>query len=451
MTNAQTHSGSKTVMIDGFNLSLEKGTGVSTYARNLSYELHAIGYEVDVLYGVRGCDGKNDLLKEIGFFDPQPARTQVGRFVATLEKFGNALLPGWSRQLPNSGAVITRAFESKMPYFDRLWNSSDIFASADVHFTLTNRLKTIRSTAPADLAHWTYPLPLKLAGAPNVYTIHDLVPLRLPYTTLDRKRYYLRLMKRIVREADGIITVSENSRKDIISLLGCPEEKVINTYQSVNIPKKLREKSDADVRGEIEGVFDLPYMNYFLFFGSIEPKKNIGRLIEAYLASEIEAPLVIVGAQAWKSEQELRLMNPSSNAYLEQIGNITKSRERIRRFDYATFPLLVSLIRGAKGVLFPSLYEGFGLPILESMQLGTPVVTSSEGSVPEVAGDAACLVDPYDPRAICAAIRALDGNAQLRQSLCQKGRKQVEKFTPEAHQERLRAAYSRFIGKSGRF
>jgi glycosyltransferase involved in cell wall biosynthesis len=108
--------------------------------------------------------------------------------------------------------------------------------------------------------------------------------------------------------------------------------------------------------------------------------------------------------------------------------------------------LLVNLIRGAKAVVFPSLYEGFGLPILESMQLGTPVITSTEGATPEVAGDAALLVDPYDPRAIAGAILEIDGNAELRERLSKAGREQARRFSPEAYRARLSAVYEKVLG-----
>jgi glycosyltransferase involved in cell wall biosynthesis len=107
--------------------------------------------------------------------------------------------------------------------------------------------------------------------------------------------------------------------------------------------------------------------------------------------------------------------------------------------------LLVSLIRGARATLFPSLYEGFGLPVLESMLLGTPVLTSTAGSLPEVAGDAALVVDPYDVDAIRDGIRTLDADEALRDDLSARGRQQAAKFSPERYQERLADAYRPFV------
>ncbi len=429
------------------NLALDKGTGVSTYARNLSYELHNMGLGVEVLYGNRAYGGRDRLLREISFFDPPPRAGFLGRSASMAGVLLSLGLPTKPTAVPASGRVVTRAFSSRMPYADQLWNAADVFRSGDTCFYLTGLRKPVRMRDAPDIMHWTYPVPIKMTGSKNIYTLHDLVPLRLPYTTLDIKHHYLRLMRAIVTRADHIVTVSETSRRDIIELLACPEDKVTNTYQSVEIPAKLRNRPPAEVQREVEGTFGLPYKGYFLFFGSIEPKKNIGRLIEAYLGAKTETPLVIVGAQSWKSENELRLINDTTNRFLEQIGNVTMTRDRIRRFDYAPFPLLVSLIQGAKAVAFPSLYEGFGLPILESMLLGTPVITSREGATPEVAGQAALLVDPYDPRAICQALLEMDSNAELRARLSEAGRTQAALYSPEAHRAKLQTVYSKVLGR----
>ncbi len=434
-----------TVMIDGFNLDLDKGTGVATYARNLSIEIGKMGSETHVLYGTRASPGVDKLLHEIAFFDPHVGTPP--RWLQVLRQIKNAVtspLGATATKVPISGSVIATHFQSRMPYYDQLWNAPNLFTRADDHFKVYNRFMRVNAATKPDIMHWTYPLPLVTPGTRNIYTLHDLVPLRLPFTTLDVKRRYLKLMRKIVRRADHIVTVSETSKRDIINLLGCPEHKVSNTYQSVDIPAKYANKPEDVVKREVEGAFALEYKNYFLFFGSLEPKKNIGRLIEAYLSSKSETPLVIVGAQAWKAEQELRLINDTTNRYLEQIDNITVMRDRIRRFDYAPFPLLVSLIRGAKAVAFPSLYEGFGLPVLESMLLGTPVITSTESSVPEV-GRCGHPGEPLRHPALADAIIEIDRNADLRGELSAKGRKQAALYSPEAHRARLTDVYGRVI------
>ena len=432
------------VMIDGYNLGLEKGTGVATYARNLSYGIHALGHEVEIVYGVRHSPRNNPLLREIGFFDNYPAddpawmvRLRAAREVVTAP-LGYSAIP-----VPVTGAVIADTFRARMPYFDRIWNVPNLFVRSHNAFRFLRLIGRVRLARPPDLMHWTYPIALRIAGTPNVYTLHDLVPLRLPFTTLDNKRRYLRLVQRLANEADHIVTVSENSRRDIINLLGMPAERVTNTYQAVTIPEKYRNKPMEVVAREVEGTFGLREQGYFLFFGAIEPKKNISRLIEAYLGSGVEPPLVIVGSKAWKSDQELRLLYDDHIRSLVTTGPETRVKRRVIQLDYAPFPLLVSLIRAAKATLFPSLYEGFGLPILESMLLGTPVMSSAVSSIPEVAGDGAYLVDPYDTRAMAQAIRELDANAALRGELAARGMRQAARFSEEAYRARVDDVYRR--------
>ena len=115
------------------------------------------------------------------------------------------------------------------------------------------------------------------------------------------------------------------------------------------------------------------------------------------------------------------------------------------QLPYAPFPLLVSLIRGAKAALFPSLYEGFGLPVLEAMLLGTPVISSNTSSLPEVAGEAALMVDPYDTQEITQAIRALDADEGLRGEYVARGRKQADLYSPESYRERLKHVYDQYL------
>lgn len=433
------------ILIDGYNLGLEKGTGVATYARNLSYEIANLGHEVDVLYGNRASATRNDLLREIYFFDSSV--DDRDRWLEILDQAYRAIEGPFTfraKQIPVTGRVITRTFQSRLPKFDRLYNSPDLFTRAQSAFKLWKRPSTIRMPHKPDLAHWTYPIPLRVTGRPNIYTLHDVVPLRLPYTTLDHKRRYLQLLQTLDKKAAHFVTVSESSKRDLVDLVGIAPERITNTYQSVSIPDKYFNKPEDQVAREVEGLTGFDYKGYFLFWGSLEPKKNIGRLIEAYLSSQVETPLVIVGAQAWKAEQELKLLGDTETVY----GSIERrrgARKRIIQMPYAPFPLLVSLIRGAKAAMFPSLYEGFGLPVLEAMLLGTPVICSNTSSLPEVAGDAALMVDPYDTQAITQAIRALDADAALRDHHIALGHQQAARYSPEIYRERLKDVYDRFL------
>jgi glycosyltransferase involved in cell wall biosynthesis len=424
-----------TVGIDGFNLALDRGTGVATYGRNLSHVLKDMGARVDVLYGAAIKAKHDELLKEVMFFDaPPPEGNRIVKALRAARSFGMRNRHH-AFQIPMSGAVITEGFSSRLPRFDRILNVHRLFDKANMKFDLFRSIQHVRLPDPPDVMHWTYPVPVRVEGIPNIYTLHDLVPLRLPYTTLDRKASYLALVQWIAKTADHIVTVSEASRRDIVQLLGVPEERVTNTYQAVHLPRPLTEGSDEEIGEVIGGNFGLEPRGYFLFFGSIEPKKNIGRIVEAFMSAGVGSQLVIVGARAWKATEETRLLDSLPGT-------------RVKRIEYLPFPMLVQLIRGARAVVFPSLYEGFGLPVLEAMQLGTPVLASTTSSVPEVAGDAALLVNPYRVEEIAKAMRRLDEDDDLCFELAARGYAQAAKFSEAAYAGRLGSLYEKVLGKS---
>src|SRR5690606_15148254 len=144
---------------------------------------------------------------------------------------------------------------------------------------------------------------------PNVCTFHDLIPLRLPHTTLDDKKVYMDLCREAVKRADHIAVVSETTRRDVERILGVSPDRITNTYQAIDLPRSLTERPQHDVELELEGVFNLGWKNYFLHFGAIEPKKNLGRIVEAYLASGSKTPLVLIGGKAWLDQGETALLN----------------------------------------------------------------------------------------------------------------------------------------------
>ena len=347
-----------------------------------------------------------------------------------------------AREVPLTDRVEKSAFAERLPAFDRTTSAAHLFAVAFLHFHYYRRFVRLRMENPPDIMHWTYPVPVKVVGASKIYTLHDLVPLRLPYTTLDVKADYHGIAGRCVERAAHICTVSESSRADILREFGADPGHVTNCFQASPMAANVLADDPAEDAAMVEGIFGLPRQGYFLFFGAIEPKKNLGRLLEAYLSIRSDTPLVIVGARAWQSEGELRLLpkgEASANLYGRNASN------RIVRLEYLPRPLLLRLIRSARAVVFPSIYEGFGLPALEAMQLGTPVLTANTSSLPEVAGDAARFVDPYSVPSISAALKDLDGDAALRDRLSAAGRLQAERFTEARYRGRLEEMYGRVM------
>ncbi|MBF0866126.1 MAG: glycosyltransferase family 1 protein [Gluconobacter potus] len=426
------------VALDGFNLALPRGTGVATYARTLSYALKEMSCEVDVLYGLNIPSKAPSLLREILFFDQvcaeEPSRR--ARFLGARwkERARAELLGHRAVSVPVDQHVDARSFSKRLPAFDSILNARDLFITAWAHYRRTRRFLKITLPNTPDVMHWTYPLPIRARNTKNVYTIHDLVPLRLPHTTLDNKTNHLRLITDIVRHADAICTVSEASRRDIIDF--APQAAAIthNTYQSVREQTAVQNLSADIITQTLNRLYDLRTDGYFLYYGSIEPKKNIARLIEAFLASESQRQLVVVGAMAWKSEGEQQLLERG-----KRLG-------RIIQMEYLPENDLMMLIRGARAVLFPSLTEGFGLPVVEAMMMGTPVLTSGEASLPEVVGEAGLMVDAYDTISIMEGIQKLDRDDNLCQKMHRDGPVQARKFNMENYQVALKKFYNAVLG-----
>lgn len=411
------------ICVDAFNIALPQGTGIATYGRSLITAICGIGHRVSLLYGPTAPVGRGRRLDETSFGPPK-----------SLPRWRRWLAPTPLVQRPVQVSVADHVGPSGLsgvfPAVDSRWAATDIFHRANRAFSRLGRVtEVVFPENRPDVAHWTAPLPLRARAMANVYTLHDLIPLRLPETTLDNKRTYLALCRDIVRRADLIVTVSETSRADIVSLLGASEDRVINTYQAIEAVPPMED--DQDAVGDVEGGFGLPWGGYFLFWGADEPKKNLDRLIEAYLTSAVSAPLVIAGASGWLT---------GAREDLDSLSN-----GRIRRVGYVPRDQLFSLIRGARAALFPSIFEGFGLPALEAMQLGAPVLAGAAGALPEILGEAALMVDPYDVSALRAGIRTLDADRDLRTELVRRGLARAAEFSMQAYQERLKALYARVM------
>ena len=200
--------------IDGYNLAMPNGTGIATYGLVLAQTLAAAGHGVEGVFGVD--PGREPAIRETVFFDnlartEPPARTRRQHKWWRRGIVAQALrpLPAITTvDVPLTDRVEKAAFADRLPAFDRIATRADLFEIAHRRFALTGRLLTLRMPDPPEIMHWTYPVPVRLAGARNVYTLHDLVPLKLPYTTLDAKRFYHAMVGACVREAAQICTVS---------------------------------------------------------------------------------------------------------------------------------------------------------------------------------------------------------------------------------------------------
>jgi Glycosyltransferase len=293
---------------------------------------------------------------------------------------------------------------------------------------------SFKDNLKVDIFHRTLPLPIYMKKALNVVTVHDIIPITLPHSTKVNLRHYSNMTHASLNKANLIFSVSEQTKRDLINNFNISEDKIHVTYQSSDIHDSYKKVDDHKLKEFLHLRFGLKMNNYFLYYGNIEPKKNIRRLCEAFIQARTELPLVIVGNDAW-------LFKDVTN----YISSLQASQKKILRIPYLGYSDLMLLLKGAKGLLFPSLYEGFGLPVLEAMQLGVPVVTSNTSSLPEIGGDAVHYVDPLSLDSLISAIEKFSNDSGYLTTLTVRGISQSAKFTRERHLERISQGYSKLF------
>lgn len=424
------------ICIDAFNISLSKGTGIATYGRNLLNAVSAIGCNAEVLFGTRGASKRHvteSILAE-GEREDKISVKKSRRFFETINtRFGRS-----AYIVAEDKSVIWDERNGGRPNAQRFWSSPNLYYYSQRAYDAYGSITPVDFNGERpDIFHLTTPLPLFGRGVVNICTFHDIIPLVLPHSTTDNKLKYKNLCTTILNKYDHIVSVSEKTKEDIVHTFGISEEKITTTYQDVYVPADVVGMSDAEIDEALVRIFGLDYNNYYIYYGAIEPKKNVGRIIEAYLLSGSQRPLVIVGGRRWLEARELGL-------YDQIKSRGVSGANRIQIYDYMPQKLLMQLVKGARATIFPSLYEGFGLPVVESMVLGTPVITSTAGSLPEIAGGAAIMVDPYDVRALASSISLLDSDERAASELVSKGLKNAERFTSKQYADRLSAVYKRF-------
>ena len=399
------------VLIDGYNLRLKNGSGIKYYTLSLAKILKN---EVNLSFLFDFSLDEELLL--INFIE----KIKRGEFPTSLKKALMSFV-----HVLKSFKVDDNVFKEKE--FE-IYNSSMIY-NKEALFRLVEGLSKYNQYITLninniDIFHSTYFLNLKIKKAKRITTIHDLIPFKLPETTLDNKKEFYNKVKFALKHSDKIITISEQSKKDILEYFDVNDNKIVNCYQSIYM-------SDINnIKLSVKNRFGLQEKGYFLFVGNIEPKKNIKRLINAFFSFDNPFPLVIVGRKAWLWEELLK-----GTEYL------IKSKKLII-LEYLNREELIALYKNAFAFIFPSLYEGFGLPPLEAMATETPVITSNISSLPEVCGDAAIYCDPYSVSSIREAIiKMIDLSEEERADLIKKGRKRVEFFNEEDYKNRILKVY----------
>jgi glycosyltransferase involved in cell wall biosynthesis len=280
----------------------------------------------------------------------------------------------------------------------------------------------------ADLFHGTLNVVPLACPVPSVVTIHDLAFIRFPYTFRSYNRTYLDLATRVsVRRATRILAVSEHTRREVVGLLGVPAERVVVTPNAARVHFH---PPAAEALAAFRTRHSLPEQ-FVLYVGTLEPRKNLTTLLDAYaqIARQSAVPLLVGGGKGW--------MYDAVFARLEALG----LRDRVHFVGYLDEEELPLWYAAARLFVFPSLYEGFGMPPLEAMACGTPVVTSNSSSLPEVVGDAGLMVAPMDVDALADAIMRLLSDEALHADLRERGLRRAQQFAWHTTAERTRDAY----------
>lgn len=263
-----------------------------------------------------------------------------------------------------------------------------------------------------------YSIPLFATGVKRIVTIHDMIFFKFPQYHELIKKYYFRFFTRLsAKLADRIIAISESTKKDFLAIAGAKKDKVVLIYLGKENWSHCTFTSE-----KIEFIKDKYGIKgqYLLFIGTIEPRKNLVKLIDAFkklLKAEKKYQLVIVGKRGWGYKEIYRKIDDHG------LGDEIIFTGFVEEVDKPY------IIKGSKIFIYPSLYEGFGIPVLEALTLGVPTITSNVSSMPEIAGNAAFLVDPTDEKAIYSAIKQLLSNQKLYLNYNKRSIIQANKFS----------------------
>ena len=372
---------SQEIWFDGRNIGRENGTGVHYYATN-----------------------HNNLMKEIGFrtawllentrnAPPQPAIQRFIKAIFTLQP------------------LISDKFQSE---WGQAHLAHDLYRIAHVHYQYHKKILKLSPNNPPNIMHWTYPLPILMEGCRNVVTIHDLIPLTHPHLTKINPVRFHNLVQDLIDTNAYFATVSDTVRQQMLSLFNLNPDRISTLYQPVHF--------NTLTKTSIENAPRIAPPNSFVFYGRIEHRKNIERLLDAHALSGTKTPLVLIGPHGDDKP------NCTPRNITSQIIHLPWSN----RFS------LLRTLKEAKALLFPSLAEGFGLPIIEAMSLGVPVLTSYGGATEEIAGQAALLCKATDTIELTKAIKYLDAlTLPERTRMIRSGLKRSLFFSNDSYRKRL--------------
>ncbi len=310
------------------------------------------------------------------------------------------------------------------PWLARIWHRARLPIPIEL---MTGRI---------DLLHATdFVLPPTLPTTKTLLTVHDLSFVRVPETASPSLKAYLdRVVPRSVKNANHILADSKATKNDLIEIYHTPADKI--TVLLSGVDERFKPIENQDFLNNVRQKYGLTELDYVLSVGTVQPRKNYSRIILALKQLHnqgIHIHYAIAGGKGWLEDEMYQTIKETSlEEYVHLLGFV----------DDQDLPALYS---ASSCLVITSLYEGFGLPILESMACGTPVITSNLSSLPEVAGEAGILIDPYNVDELVKNLKTILQNTAYKDQLTQAGYEQVKKFTWEKSAQHLKSVYENLL------
>jgi len=297
-------------------------------------------------------------------------------------------------------------------------------------FQITKLVEEVKLDIYHGLSH-ELPVNIENTGVKSIVTIHDLIYLRYPeyYQKIDRK-IYDRKCRHASKVANTIHAVSEQTKHDLITFFSVPEEKIHVIYQSIN--PVFFKRAEISLKQQLRKKYQLP-KKFILSVGTVEPRKNLLGLLEGMVISKTYIPLVVVGKLTDYHHKVQKFIEADLNRL--QVYFLPRIQDEE----------LAVLYQMAEVMVYPSRFEGFGLPVAEAQASGCAVITSNTSSLPEAGGDAAMYINPEKPEEIGKALKTLLTDQALRKTLIAKGKINAQRFTPEIFATQFKQLYNNLL------
>ena len=350
-----------------------------------------------------------------------------------LGNYSRTLIDGIGQFTTNLECVLYSPDAQRSAFYDR-YKDHEIVSRRGLGASFWRSFTQAQSWKSDGLTHYhglSHELPYWSDRVPEVkkiVTIHDLIQIKYPEDHKPLDRYiYNQKIARALAISDHVICISESTKNDVLTHFKIPEEKCSVVYQS--FAQHFLKKNTKLELEQVKKKYDLPE-DYVLFLGGTRPRKNLKGLLQAFSKMSTEAPLVLLGnVKAY-------------SAAISQLDTKLRSRISLCHAEWEDIPAIYDL---ASLFVYPSIYEGFGIPILEAFARRTPVIASKTSSIPEAAGEAAVLIDPLDSDALAASIDDLLQNSEMRDDLVKKGEARLALFSIEEFAKNTAGVYRRLM------